>query len=285
MVCSACGSQNVVKRGFSAKDEQRHRCSDCGKWFTATQQADNSEGLATKSGVFKEINLNVTGNILAFGCVHLPFEHPKYLEFLKRIQDHYSIETVICLGDIVDGHSISMHDRSPDGFGASHEIEKVKEKIAEWAKVFPDMYLTYGNHDKLPFRQAHTNGLPKSMIKDLNTIYGMPKGWQWADRVIANDVVYMHGTGRAGQNAAKQWMEANRKSTVIAHVHSAMGVAYSASPYDRYFAMSVGCGIDVKQYAFEYNKDFSVRPMLGCAVILDEGNQPISVPMYLGDKW
>ena len=231
--------------------------------------------------VYNEIELTNAGNVLAFSCVHLPFEKKGYLEFIQRMRDYYKCETVICLGDLIDSHAISMHDHSPDGMGAGHEIEAVAKKISKWVDVFPDLYLTYGNHDKLPFRQAYSNGLPKSVIRDLNDIYSMPEEWKWCDRVLADDVVYQHGTGKSGENAAKQWMMDNRRSTVIGHIHSSLGVNFSASNYDRLFSMCVGCGIDIKQYAFEYNKDFGKRPILGCGVILDNGKQPIACPYYM----
>ena len=119
------------------------------------------------------------------------------------------------------------------------------------------------------------------MIRTVNEVYGIPSTWKWYDRIMIDDVIYQHGTGRAGKNAAQQWLDANKKSTVIGHVHSNLSVVYSTTPYDRFFAMSVGCGIHPASFAFSYNKDFSVRPVLGCSVVLDNGKQPIPVPMYL----
>lgn len=291
--CPQCGGDHVVKKGVTANEKyQRHKCRDCDMHFKTALGSNRYEIEDERSytprvspdvanGVFNEIELRNAGNVLAFSCLHLPFEHPDYLAFVKKMYDHYDCKTIICLGDFVDHHGISMHEKDPDGYSAGHEAEVVIEKAAEWARVFPNMYLTMGNHDKLCYRNAYKYGTPNMFVKTLNDAYDLPDTWKWCDRVIADGVVYQHGTGRVGENAAKQWMNSNRRSTVIGHVHSNLSVMYSTSPYDRYFAMSAGCGIKCSSYAFVYNRDFSVRPVLGCCVVLDHGRQPIPIPMYL----
>jgi predicted phosphodiesterase len=238
-----------------------------------------------RNGLFREVILQNTGNVLAFSCPHLPYEHPRYLEFLDKIRKYYGCETIINLGDFVDHHGVSMHEKDPDGNSAGSEVELVKARINDWVDVFPDMLLTYGNHDRLPERNAFKNGVSKSMIKNINEIYGMPlDGWKWYDRIIADRVLYFHGTGRCGKNSAQQWVDANKMSCVVGHVHSNLSVTYCTTPYDRFFGMSVGCGIQPNSFAFAYNKEYSVRPVLGCSVILDSGRQPIPIPMYIGDR-
>ena len=55
--------------------------------------------------------------------------------------------------------------------------------------------------------------------------------------------------------------------TVIGHTHSSAGVHYTANERDTIFGMNVGCGIDVKRYAFAYGKDFPRKPIISCGVV------------------
>lgn len=298
-VCPQCSSNHVVKKGISSSGRnQRYKCRDChtpfqipvdvvDDYYSGFDKSNTSSGFVPADvgcGVYKELKLSNVGNVLAFSCTHLPNEHPRYLEFLKIIQKHYDCDTVVCLGDFLDHHGISMHDKDPDGHSAGREADLVRRRVSKWVDAFPNMLVAYGNHDRLLERTAYKNGVPKSMIRTVNEVYGIPDSWRWYDRILIDRVIYQHGTGRSGKNAAQQWLDANKMSTVIGHVHSNLGVTYSTTPYDRFFAMSVGCGISPASYAFSYNKDFSVRPVLGCSVVLDNGKQPIPIPMYLGDR-
>lgn len=302
MQCPTCGSDKIRNKGFSSDGSKRYKCKACNTPFTS--KAINEASIAPiahvhsspadiKTGEYEELKLtnvgNVgndvilqnAGNILVFSCVHLPFEKKGYIDFLHRIKEEYKCNTIINLGDFVDSHAMSKHDHSPDGFGAGHEILKVIDKIQDWKKIFPKMYITMGNHDKLPYRQAYSNGLPKSVIKSFKEIYEMPDGWVLCDRVIADGVVFSHGTGKSGEYAAKAWMLDNRKSSCIGHIHTSLSVQYVASRWDRLFAMSVGCGIDQSTYAAEYAKDFGRRQLIGCGVVLNNGQLPIAIPMPL----
>jgi predicted phosphodiesterase len=294
VICPSCSGDHIVKKGISSSGKnQRYKCRDCHTPFQIPVSVvedyysgfgrgeEDVRSVVKYANAFKEIELDNPGNILVFSCVHLPFEKRGYLNFLQKMQDYHKCETVICLGDLIDSHSISKHDHSPDGMGAGHEIQAVQSRLKDWVRAFPNLYITIGNHDRLPYRQAYSNGLPNDIIKPLNEIYQMPSTWSWHERILADDVVYMHGTGKNGENSAKAWMMDNRKSTVIGHIHSSLGVNFSASNYDRLFSMNVGCGIDIKQYAFEYNKDFGKRPVLGCGVVTDSGQQPIVCPFYV----
>jgi hypothetical protein len=63
----------------------------------------------------------------------------------------------------------------------------------------------------------------------------------------------------------------NRQSTVIGHIHSVSGVEYIANNKDTIYGMNVGCLIDRHAYAFDYGKDFKLKPILSCGVTTDRG--------------
>ena len=149
----------------------------------------------------------------------------------------------------------------------------------EWYEVFENVTVIVGNHGALPFRKALTFGIPKKYLRTYEEIWRAPKGWKWAYSAIIDDVLYEHGLGTSGKNAALNRAVENRMSTVIGHVHSYGGVQYNANPDNMIFGMNVGCGIDVEAYAMAYGKPFARKPTLGCGVVKDDGHTGIFVPM------
>jgi predicted phosphodiesterase len=216
--------------------------------------------------------------VLGIGDKHLPFTHPKYLSFIKKIQKRFNTNATVDLGDVYEHNSISYHESDPSGHSAGDELILAERAVRPWKKAFPNQKVCYGNHDKLPYRQAQSNGIPRHMIRELNDIYNTPK-WKWADEHIIDDVMYHHGKG-AGKNAALDTAMKERMSVVQGHAHSWGGVQYTSSTKDMLFGMNVGCGIDIRRYCFAYGKKFSVRPTLGCGVVL-EGKEAIFIPMPL----
>ncbi len=218
--------------------------------------------------------------VFIVGDLHLPFTHKNYLRFCKKVYKQYKCNKVVFIGDIVDHHNISYHESNPDGISPGDELKLAQRDIKPWVKAFPRAVVTKGNHDILPTRKATTYGIPHYMIKDLGHIYETDR-WVWGQSFEIDKVQYTHGKG-VGINAALKTAMADRVSTVQGHAHAWAGVQFSTSIKDRIFGMNVGCGIDIDAYVFEYGKNFSARPVLGCGVVL-EGLQPIFVPMILGE--
>lgn len=280
--CPECGGSTVRKGQTDSGTGYRYKCKECAHPFSIKTTSENFNVKADD----REYKIKDTGNILVFSCAHLPFERRGYLDFLVDVKNRFNCKTVINLGDFVDSHAISMHDHSPDGMSGAHEIDLVREKISDWVEAFPNMLITKGNHDVLPYRQAYALGLPKCLIKDLNAIYGTPDTWKWVDRVYDtdDDIVFQHGSGKSGENASKMWAVDNRKSTCIGHIHTVLTSGFMTNHYDRIFHMCVGSGLDESSYAAEYGKFFGKRPVSGCGVILKSPGSatvPLTIPMNL----
>ena len=201
-------------------------------------------------------------NIGIIGDTHCPFnlketdEHLSYLQFCYETFNRFGCSEIIHIGDEVDNCAISFH-------------QNVKVCV--------------GNHSALPFRQATAAGIPKRFMKTYEEIWNAPKGWKWELQWEVQGVLFEHGTGSSGPNAAKNRAIANRQSTVIGHCHSFGGVNYMASRNDMIFGMNVGCGIDNSAYSFRYGKQFPKKPTIGCGVILDS-RVALFIPMDLGSK-
>ena len=216
--------------------------------------------------------------ILHIGDIHLPFTHKDYLRFCKKVYRQYKCNKVVFAGDIIDSHAMSYHESDPDGMSAGDELRLAQKMIKPWVKTFPKAVVTIGNHDALPMRKALTYGIPKTMLRSLSELYETP-GWDWVLEKEIDGVLYHHGKGH-GKNAALNTCIIEQKSVAQGHAHSYPGVQFFASTGDRTFGLNCGCGIDIDAYAFAYNKKFSVRPVLGCGVVID-GIQPHFIPMEL----
>ena len=228
----------------------------------------------------KELGL-IKKTVMIIGDTHIPFVHPNYLKFCCNVRDKYNPDIIVHIGDLIDNHAISYHEHDPDGYSAGGEIIKARKELKKWIKEFPKMLICRGNHDILPARKAKTMGIPRVMLKEHNEIWDLPDTWEWQEYFEIDDVRYVHGSGKAGKYMHVLWAQENRQSTVSGHGHSSAGVEYMASHNSLIFGMGVGCGIDIKKYAFEYGKDYARRPILGCGIV-EKGINAKFIPMKLG---
>lgn len=222
-------------------------------------------------------------NVLVIGDPHEPFCKDGYLEFCREMQEKYDCGTVIHIGDAVDNHAVSYHEKDVDGMSAGQEFNLAKQRMKRWYYTFPEVRVCIGNHDALPFRKIFTAGLPKEWLKSYEELLEAPKTWKWDFVHQHEGVIYQHGTGLSGEMASINAARENRQSTVIGHLHTVCNTRFLASYKDVIFGASVGCGIDHTKYAFAYGRENTRKPVLACAVVL-EGKTPINLLMPLDKK-
>jgi len=218
-------------------------------------------------------------NTLIIADTHIPFVHPHYLAFCKQVERAYRIKRVTHVGDIVDNHAISFHDHDPNGWSAGDELRAARKELRRWTRAFPHVMACVGNHDELGRRKAYAHGIPETYFKSFNAIYGMPATWRVRFEWRFGNWRLKHGTGSSGHDGAFKQAVSGRISTAQGHTHTAAGVKHHASSKDLIWGMQVGCGIDRKAYAFNYGRDFTDKPVLGCGVVLENGTLPLFVPM------
>jgi predicted phosphodiesterase len=222
--------------------------------------------------------------ILCVGDLHEPFTHPRYRDFCKDVRKTWKTKETVFIGDLVDLHALSFHEHDPDGMSPGEEVRTAKAEVAKWHKTFPKARVCIGNHDARTLRLARKAGLPIEALRDFKDIWGTPT-WEWDWEFDIDNVLYLHGTGASGKQAAANLMMKRRKSVVIGHTHTNAGVNYHMNHDGRIFGMNVGCGIDCKGYAFAYAKDFADRPNLGCGVVIDGVAHFIPMPCGPGEKF
>lgn len=206
--------------------------------------------------------------ILCIGDAHEPYAHPKYLDFCRRKADEFKCNTFISVGDFVENHAISYHERNPDLDGPKAELAMAIRKLTLWRKAFPDMQVCIGNHDSLPERKIMTAGLTAKTFTGYVNYYETP-GWKWKSEII---IPAFHHRLWFKHSWAKGTMAkggVGGYSIICGHTHTEAGVKWSQFPGHSSFSLYVGCGINMKSAAFDYAKHNGNLPVISCATIID----------------
>ena len=227
-------------------------------------------------------NYNGYKSVLIISDTHFPYQHPSTYQFLKGLKEKYSPDYVVHIGDEVDQHSMSFHDKDPDLMSPGYELKKAISQLEPIYELFPKMDIMESNHGSLVFRKGKHHGFSRSVFKSYQQILKCPETWVWKEdlKLLCNGrpVYFCHGkSGNSGVLSRNMGM-----NTVQGHFHSKFDVFYWANPNDQYFDMHVGCLIDDRSMAMAYNKITINRPLIGCAIILD--GTPKLLPMGVDKK-
>jgi predicted phosphodiesterase len=206
-----------------------------------------------------------SNRILVIGDLHEPFCLDGYLEFCKQTFKKYDCNHVVFIGDVIDNHYSSYHETDADGMGGGDELNLAISKISRWYEAFPVADVTIGNHDRIIMRKAQTSSIPTAWIREYKDVLGTPE-WNFVDRVVYDDVQYIHGEG----GTARTKCRADMMSTVQGHLHTQCYTDWYVGQNFKIFGAQVGCGIDHDSYAMAYAKR-GKKPAVGCAVVIDGG--------------
>jgi len=236
----------------------------------------NSGNKNTKVNQSKEDN----SRILFISDLHIPFHHQDSFAFLLHLKQKYNPTRVICLGDELDQHSLSYHEKDPDLYSPGHELKVSLPFIQELEEIFPKMDILESNHGSLVWRKAKTNGIPKHYIKSYQDVLGVGSGWKWHfDMTLTlpdGTQCYVHHGKAADVLKLSQLMG---MSAVQGHYHCDLGAKYWANPTGLYFGLQCGCLIDRDSYAYAYSNVNVKKQLIGTGLIID--SLPIVEPMVL----
>lgn len=219
-------------------------------------------------------------NVLVIGDPHEPFTREGYMLWCREQQEKYQCGSIVNIGDAVDNHYSSYHEQDPDGMAAGDELDMAIMKTQQWHYLFPNANVCIGNHDDIIRRQLYSNGVSARWLKSMNSVLGTPT-WKWAMEHILYDVLYLHGTGTTGANAAYTRAMKAGMSVVMGHVHTEASVKWHVTKTNRVFGMLTGCGVDDRLYAMAYARNFPSKYVVSCGVVLEKGTIPINLPMPL----
>jgi len=212
--------------------------------------------------------------ILVIGDIHAPFELDGYLDYCQETYAKYNCNQVVFIGDILDNHAFSYHEPDPSGLSAGNELKLAKKFVKKWYKAFPIADVLIGNHDRLAARKMMTGGVPLAWLKSYNDVLGT-SNWNWTERIVYDDVQYVHGEGGTARTKSKNDM----MSTVQGHIHTQAYVEWAVGRNFKVFGMQVGCGVDGGSYAAAYAKNFK-KQAIGCGVVIG-GHTAINCLMNL----
>ena len=222
--------------------------------------------------------------VLVIGDIHEPASHPGYRRFCQDLYDSWGCNRVVFIGDIIDFHCISFHQKDVDADGVTREAETAYKGIQKWARVFPKAEVMIGNHDERVFRLAASVNIPSRFIRDYAVVWNTPK-WQWQQTTNIDAVHYFHGTGCSGQTPALNAARKLMTSCCIGHCHWSAGVKWAAGPNRRIFGMDVGCGVDIDHPAMAYGRNLINKPILSAGVVMDGVPYHEIMPMARGEKY
>lgn len=225
---------------------------------------------------------NGYNSVLIISDTHFPYQHKSTLPFLTAIKTKYNPDYVIHIGDEIDQHSMSFHDKDPDLMSPGYELKKAIAQLEPLYELFPKMDILESNHGSLVFRKGKHHGFSRSVFKTYQQILKSPDTWIWKEDLkllcCGKSVYFCHGKSKnPGQLSRNMGM-----NTVQGHYHSIFQIFYWSNPENQFFDMSVGCLIDDTSMAMAYNKISINRPLLGCAIILN--GTPKLLPMVLDKK-
>jgi predicted phosphodiesterase len=210
----------------------------------------------------------IMSRVLVIGDTHAPAMHELYIPFLEKTAEKWKTNKVVHIGDVVDHHSISFHDKHPDSPGALDEYNQASAQVGKLHDLFPRATITVGNHDMRVIRLNAKMGIPKMYVNKFNALYNT-NGWKWVEHVEIDGVYYYHGEGAGGVHPAFNAAKMRMQSTVIGHYHSACGIWYQAGPTAKIWGMNVGSGVDRNHWAFQYGAAFLKKPIVACGVVID----------------
>jgi predicted phosphodiesterase len=198
--------------------------------------------------------------ILVIGDVHEPYCKKGYREFCQKTYVENNCNQVLFIGDLLDNQYASFHDSNPDLAGGKDELEYAIAEIHKWRDAFPVADVIIGNHDRIIARKLFKAGVPSQWLKSYNEVLGTD--WNWTERIVYDDVQYVHGEGGTASTKAKNDM----MSTVQGHIHTQCYVQWF-SGQKRIMAMQTGSGVDRDSLGMSYAKAFKFQ-QLACGVVI-----------------
>lgn len=217
--------------------------------------------------------------ILVISDLQMPYEHPDSLPFLKEIKKQFKPTRIVNIGDMEDYHCFNFHGKNPALPSAADELIMLRKKVKALSSVFPVMDILESNHGALPYRKAESVGIPKELLMDERSIIQAPLTWKWHEELLfklptGQKAKFVHNySSNVLQSAKDQGV-----CLIQGHYHSRAEIQWFVDAFGvQKFAVNVGCLIDDKSPAFNYNKRQAKRPILTVLVI--KGGIPILIPM------
>jgi hypothetical protein len=212
-------------------------------------------------------------NFIFISDIHLPYEHPRALQFCKSLKKDFEIpdSNVYSVGDVLDLYGFSRWPKSPDAkHTINQELDIARDKIVKWGAAFPEMKICESNHDQRIMRKALGADLPSQVIRSMEEIFSLPKGWEIKPEfiIMANkwEGIICHGEEFADALAAAMHYGIN---CIQGHRHEKAGVQWMRTRHQTLWGMAVSCLVDSESFAFAYGDKNKRKPLIGVGLVLN----------------
>ncbi len=156
---------------------------------------------------------------------HVPYHDVKAWNLMLRAARILKPDVVVVLGDFADFYAVSSHSKNPDrAADLKYEVGIVKEKLAELTALGASRNVfVSGNHcDRLERYLMDRAPALFGVVKIPELLDLAAQGWEYVpykSSTRVGKIHVTHDTGKAGQNAHRQSMQAFGGSTTIGHTH------------------------------------------------------------------
>jgi len=216
--------------------------------------------------------------ILAYSCLHMPYQHDKAFRFLRERKRDLKPTVVLCVGDLTDLHNFGRWPKNPNCYGPAEEVKYAKEGVRELIDIFPKQLVCWSNHDWRLAKHATNTGTPKDLAKTWQEVFNPPVGWQFKWRWELGSGVGIHGDRYSGKDGIRKAVADNFCSVIQGHIHTEGGVFHQEVDGGYVWGAQTGCLIDPEYDAFEYQQKNRNRPVNGLVEVIED--VPHFVPMY-----
>ncbi len=156
---------------------------------------------------------------------HIPFEDKKAFNLMLKVGQAIKPDKIVILGDFLDCHSISDHDKNPNRVKLLDvEIYAAHQRLSEIDEL--------GAKEKVFIKGNHEERLERYLMRSAPALYNLvrmedmlklkERGWstvQYRDHRRIGKVYHTHDTGKAGQNAHRSASQDFGSNAVIGHTH------------------------------------------------------------------
>lgn len=219
------------------------------------------------------------------GCIpdlHGNGIHENAVEFLISTFESRGVNTIICLGDLIDNHRGSRYVDEQDALSFKDEYYMMREFLKEFKKIFPYGKLCIGNHESRIIDKVKANSIDLQAMRTLGEYTGLHtehdiESWVIDDSFIIDGIKYIHKS-RMGMHGAYNYAKEMGGSIVSAHTHINLGVRYLINMHGLYFGMDIGSLINKDHYSMRYSKGMIGELSLGCGVVYNKHHAE-AIPM------
>jgi predicted phosphodiesterase len=180
---------------------------------------------------------------LILGDIHFGFEHKKALGAAKKLAESGDYHTIVQLGDLIDGYSLSRFAKEPGkGITLKQEVGLARDFVTEMQDYCSFYLQVFGNHDIRIHKRLQEEPDLMSTHPSLAEMLGLPESRcvSYHTHYFIGKCAFTHDLGFYGTQAARQTLNAFQSNICFGHSHAASMVFGGDVHNERYVAVNAG---------------------------------------------